>query len=384
MRPRTDEKSAASSLARRPSSASPRVAAASRSRRRDHRLALVTDPRFPGGTSAALAAEIRALGGEFDVSINAIETTMFKGRTPHPAIAAAAEEEGLSIHWNPPVVHADTVVFHNPSCLRFDRSLATRFSCTDAFVVTHENFLRPTGAEGFDVAACLALIEASLVCGRRRLAPVSSHNRRTVEAWLAGASSAWTLTRHDWFNVLDLEMKPPNPRPRDRRGRHSRPGLEKFPSLDAMKAHFPPHAERCAILGGDAILNGSEPAPAHWDVRRFGEVDVSAFLSTIDFFVYFTSPSWRESFGRVVAEAIAAGKLVITDPGTAAPFGAGAVGVRESEVDGVIRAFCADPRHYVAAVEAAQAELRQFGAAAFLRRVRDQIDDLEAAGDDLV
>lgn len=383
MRPRTDKRSAASALARQ-GSASPRVAAASRGCRRDHRLALVTDPRFPGGTSAAVAAEIRALGGEFAVSINAIETKMFKGRTPHPAIAAAAEEQGLSIHWNPPVVHADTVVFHNPSCLRFDHSLATRFSCADAFVVTHENFVRPTGAEGFDVSACLALIEASLVCGRRRLAPVSSHNRRTVETWLEGASSAWTLTRHDWFNILDLEVKPPNPRPRDRRGRHSRPGLEKFPGLDAMKAHFPPHAERCAILGGDVILSGPDPAPAHWDVRRFGDLEVAAFLSTIDFFVYFTSPSWRESFGRVVAEAIAAGKLVITDSGTAAPFGPGVVAAHGGEVDGVIREFCADPARYVAAVEAAQAELQQFGAVAFVRRVREQIDDLEAAGDDLV
>ena len=40
----------------------------------------------------------------------------------------------------------------------------------------------------------------------------------------------------------------------------------------------------------------------------------------IDFFVYFTAPTWQESFGRVVAEAIAAGKVVLTNPDIGATF----------------------------------------------------------------
>ena len=36
--------------------------------------------------------------------------------------------------------------------------------------------------------------------------------------------------------------------------------------------------------------------------------DVDAFLASIDFFVYFTHPFLQESFGRVIGEAIAAGK----------------------------------------------------------------------------
>ena len=62
------------------------------------------------------------------------------------------------------------------------------------------------------------------------------------------------------------------------------------------------------------------------------------FLSGIDFFVYFTNPNWRESFGRVIAEAIAAGKLVITDPGTAATFGDAVVASDGADVDGIIAA----------------------------------------------
>jgi hypothetical protein len=33
----------------------------------------------------------------------------------------------------------------------------------------------------------------------------------------------------DWINICDFPFAPPTPAPRDRRGRHSRPGFEKFP-----------------------------------------------------------------------------------------------------------------------------------------------------------
>ena len=89
------------------------------------------------------------------------------------------------------------------------------------------------------------------------------------------------------------------------------------PSRETMLRHFPARAERCVLLGADGFLDDPEWVPRHWTALRFGEMDVASFLGEIDFFVYFTNPMWRESFGRVIVEAIAAGKLVITDPGTA-------------------------------------------------------------------
>jgi hypothetical protein len=344
-----------------------------------HRLALVLDPRFPGGTSSWAAADIRVLARHMRLSVFAIETAMFKGRRIHPQIDAALEELGIPLGWNPPVVHADTIVFYNPSCLRFDTKAATRMSCAQAFVVTLENFLGPNGSEGHDVATCLDILEASLVSGFRYLAPVTPYNRRTVEAWLAGDARGWRLAPADWLAVFDPLLVPPTPTPRDRRGRHSRPGLEKFPSLDTMRAHFPAHAERCAILGGDGYLLDPSKVPAHWQVLSFGEIDVAEFLSGIDFFVYFTHPFWRESFGRVIAEAIAAGKVVITDPGTAAAFGDAVVASDGGDVDRIIEGFIADPGRYVAFVEAAQARLADFRPAAFAGRVKSLIARAMAA-----
>lgn len=339
------------------------------------RVAVVCDPRFPGGTSTSVAAEIRVLAPLHDVSVVALETAMFKGRRLNPAIEAALEETGIVPLWSPAVVHADSVVFHNPSCLRFDTRPPLRLSCARALAVTHENFLRPNGLESHDVAKCLDLLAEALVCGGRFLAPVSPYNRETVAGWLAGRDArGWRLAPADWPPVLDPVLVPPTDAPRDRRGRHSRPGLEKFPSLPQMAAHFPPHAERCAILGGDGFLADPASVPAHWEIARFGSIEVAAFLAGIDFFVYFTNPNWRESYGRVIAEAIAAGKLVITDPGTAAGFPGAVVASDGSDVDAIIRAFIADPRRYVSFVKAAQASLVQHRPAAFAARAAALLD----------
>ena len=47
--------------------------------------------------------------------------------------------------------------------------------------------------------------------------------------------------------------------------------------------------------------------PANWVVYPFGSLDVVDFLRSIDVFVYFHHPNWVESFGRVIAEAMASG-----------------------------------------------------------------------------
>jgi len=349
-----------------------------RGARARHRLALVLDPRFPGGTSAAAAAEIRALAGRVELSVHALDTAMFRGRPVHPAIELALDAHGLVLDWDAPVVRADTIVFHNPSCLRFDRAVRPRLSCATAIVVTHENFLRPNGAEAFDVGGCLARLEAALICARRALAPVGAYNRRTVEAWCNDDGGRWEVTAVDWFNILDATPIPPTSQPRDRRGRHSRPGFEKFPSLAVMQAHFPAHAAACRILGGDGFLLEPTRLPAHWDVRPFGATPVARFLEELDVFVYFTNPLWRESFGRVIAEAIAAGKLVITDPGTAESFGPAVVACDGWDVDARIDDFLSSPRRYVDFVEAAQGELARFRPERFVEQVRSCLEMFEA------
>jgi hypothetical protein len=357
----------------------PRRGGAGRGRGR-HRLTLVLDPRFPGGTSSAVAAEIAAVAASVHLEVCAIETAMFRGRAVNPRLQAALDLHGIDLVWNPPVIRGDTVVLHNPSCLRFDTGFAPRISCGTLYVVTHENMLRPNGSDAFDADLCLQLIERASIAGSHVLAPVSAYNRATAAAWLEQRRDLpWTLAPFDWFNVFDLPLADPVQVPRDRRGRHSRPGLEKFPSVATMQAHFPAHAERCAILGADTFLRAPYGAPPHWRAYRFRSLDVAHFLEEIDFFVYFTHPLWRESFGRVIAEAIAAGKLVITDPGTAAPFGAGVVASDGTDIDAVVAGFVAAPQRYGRAVRQAQAGLAQFTPQRFREDVLLRV--IEGSGD---
>jgi hypothetical protein len=325
------------------------------------RMTLLVDPRFPGGTSTAVAAEIRALAGHVELEIVDLSTGMFSGREDNPRLIGALEDMGLPLRRNDPVVRGDTIVLHNPACLKFDAKLAMRISCRTLIVVAHENFLRPDGGEGFDAASCLEVIDAAAVCGHRLVAPISAPNRRGVEGWLGGRSLDWQVTPFDWPSICDLPQVPPTSLPRDRRGRHSRPGLEKFPEWHRMLVQFPAHAERCLILGGDILLDEPEGLPQHWEVRRFGEMPVARFLEQIDFLVYYTNPHWQESFGRAIAEAIGAGKVVITDAATAEPFGSAVVQAEDEEIDGIIAGFVAAPERFRMFVSQAQDWLATHG-----------------------
>jgi hypothetical protein len=336
-------------------------------------LALVLDPRFSGGTSSAVAREIAALSPVFELQVAFIGSRMFgNGRSVHPSIAKALEQAGVDATWDPPLVRAETAVFHNPSFLKYDDALRPRFNCTRAVVVAHENFLRPDGTEGFDVGKTLGLIAARLPPCPKVIAPVSPGNRQTVTTWLAGAeggSVPWDIASVDWFNICDFESVPPTATPRDKRGRVSRAGFEKFPDMATMALHFPASAEHCAILGADTFLLPGANPPAHWCLLPFGSADVSRFLATIDFFVYFTHPNWRESFGRVLAEAIAAGKVVITDRGTARNFGKSVIASDGHDLDRIIAGFVRAPRRYQTFVRAAQRRLSDYSADAFRRVV---------------
>jgi hypothetical protein len=333
------------------------------------RLAYVVEPRFPGGTSSAVARELGVVAPHARIEVHGITSAMFPGRAPAPVLALALDDLGLTLRMDAPRIAAERVIVHNPSFLKFDSALATRILADELIVVTHENFLRPGGHETHDVARCLDLLDSASVALRKTIAPISPHNRRTVMEWLAArpAFAHWHVMEEDWINICDFPLVPPVSTPRDRRGRHSRPGFEKFPPVREMDLCFPRHAEANVILGGDFLGDLARDRP-HWETIPFQGVDLQGYFARIDFMVYFTSPTFRESFGRVLAEGIAAGKVVISDPDTAAVFGDAVVAARPEDVDGIVAALVAAPDRYAATVRRAQERLAAFSAGSFLRR----------------
>jgi hypothetical protein len=336
------------------------------------RIAYVIDPRFSGGTSAAVAAELREVSRAGRIRVHAIRSGMFGAQPVSPLIEAALADAGLPLIWDAPEIAADLVILHNPLFLKRDRALNTRIIARHLVVVTHENLLRPGGVEGFDAGHCLAVIDRASLALRKSLAPISAQNRTTVAAWLAGRpTSGWGILAEDWPNICDFAPLAPTPAPADRRGRHSRPGFEKFPGPAEMDLCFPAHARSNVILGADTFLKDGTSRP-HWRMLPYRSMPVSEFMTHLDFMVYFTSPRWRESFGRVLAEGVAAGKVVISDPATAATFQGSVIGAQPAEVDAIIAGFLQTPARYRDHVLQAQALLGAFSAREF-RRMFDRV-----------
>lgn len=337
---------------------------------------MILDPRFPGGTSAAAARELRELDRFGPVDVVAITSAFFRDRPNHPDIDRALADLNIPMRWDPPLVNADIIILHNPAFLKFNADFAARLVCDTLIVVTHENITAPGGALAFDADACFDLIDKATLARTRIIAPVSPYNRQTVADWLEGQDRDWHLSQTSWTNICDFDQAPPTSAPADRRGRHSRPGFEKFPDRAVMETLYPPHARANVLLGADIFME--DDPPDHWSLYRFREIPVDNFLEQIDFFVYFTNGRWRESFGRAIAEAIAAGKLVLTDPGTASTFGRGVIGLRPAEVEQCIKNHIQNPDKYIKTVRQAQRGLLQFTASRFRERAAAIID---GAGD---
>lgn len=333
-------------------------------------IAYVIEPRFSGGTSAAIAAELKNVAPLGKVTVHCRTSAMFGSvQRIAPVLFEELDRLGLSPIWDAPEILADLVIVHNPAFLKLQRDFGARIFARHLVVVTHENFLRPGGVEGFDVGSSLNAIDRAALALRKSIAPISPHNRATVTGWLAehAGYSNWDLLDADWINVCDMPRTAPNDRPKDRRGRHSRPQMEKFPPLAELDACFSEQAEANVILGADTLI-GMEVVRPHWTMLPFRSIEVSDYFEMMDFLVYFTAPTWRESFGRVIAESLAAGKVVLTDPDTATTFGDGVVPCRPAEVDRIVARFVAQPELYVSQALAGQRVLDQYSASVFRDR----------------
>ena len=212
---------------------------ASRARRR---VALLVDARFPGGTGSAVAAEIRALAPRVELAVfgardrDVPRTDRRTQRSPRaleevgPAASARAAG-GSRRHHRPaqsdlPEVRrsARTAAQRGPH----RSSSPTRTSCG------------PAGAR----ASTSAIASASSPRGSPGARSFSPRSRRptgqSVAAWLGADTRdrAGASLGDDWPNICDQPFLAPTPAPRDRRGRHSRPGFEKFPPLAALRAQF--------------------------------------------------------------------------------------------------------------------------------------------------
>ena len=133
----------------------------------------------------------------------------------HAVVHDALDALGIELCWDARVISADVVLFHNPSCLKFQDDIDTTIIARQLIVITHENFVRPTGAESFDVAMCLSQILRNAFVLSAKLAPLSDWNRTAIQLWseIYGRLDGWEILEENWFNICDLDMTPPRDRP---------------------------------------------------------------------------------------------------------------------------------------------------------------------------
>lgn len=290
-------------------------------------IVVLADPRFPGGTSTALAEELHAgAAANWRTALLPLESAALRFPHPfHPAVRAALDAGAAELVEPGVAIEAGLVLAHHPELFRFQPTQSLRLRAEQRLLIVHHP---PRDAEGqpfYDPAAIARNAEESLG-GPVLWAPVGP----AVRAQLDGALA---LLPEDWVNVIDAEPwrvhRDGFKGERCVLGRHSRPDPLKWPATRAQVLEAYPEDPRFAVhvLGGGPFLVELMGArlPPNWQVRPFLAGAAPAFLAGLDFFVYYHHPRWVEAFGRTVLEALAAGCVAILPPLMAPLFGEAAV-----------------------------------------------------------
>jgi glycosyltransferase involved in cell wall biosynthesis len=331
------------------------------------------DPRFRGGSSSALAVELEAAQrtGLSCALLPVLGGTPWQGHGFHPRIRAVLQAGHVHLLAPDEPAETDVLFAHHPAVFQHAPQTPVRLRAKRIVCVVHHPVRMPGGQVQYDVEGVRTVLERTFD-GPVLFAPVSPLIRRQL---LAHGVRDSALTNFDLSNLVDLQewavrdRSPPGAVAR--LGRHSRPDRLKWPDDPAeIRAAFPLGRDyRIRILGGPPPANVLPMLPANWEVLAFDVERVPQFLAELDFYVYHHSREWTEAFGIAIAEAMAAGLVVIVDPYFEELFGPGAVYGYPSEVVSIVERFRADPALYLAQSKAAAVVAERFSLAAFPSRI---------------
>lgn len=311
---------------------------------------IVADFRFQGGTSSAVAAEIAALKrGGHSVALYQMNAPMLTSlHRWNERIQALVEESDVVVLPAETVAKCNVLLIHSPWLFVEATRKRPQIKAALRILIAHH---APTNANGRLNYDPFVVHRHATRCfgGPIVWAPISPVCRATFDR----AGMTQPRLRDDWTNVVDVDEWG------DARsrliadqpivGRHSRPQINKWPATreDMLKA-YPADADiSVKLLGaGPEVRRLIEPVPQNWTVLDFNEVPVRQFLGEIDFFVYYHHPDLVETFGLTIAEAAAAGCVVITHPYLEATFGKAALYSPPDQAPELVRAIARDQRRY--------------------------------------
>lgn len=311
----------------------------------------VADVRFEGGTSTALAVEIRtAARAGLRTGLLAVKGPLLGLPFPmHPDLRRLIDE-GLTERIDPDMrLHARLVLIHHPTIVENRPTRPLSITTDKLLIVLHHPMYDGDGHQQYDLERVVA--HACDAFGSDVfLAPVSAVVRDSLPRRLPPYAH---MLEEDWGNLIDLDDWAAKPAREPAYpvviGRHSRPDPLKWPTAEDVLLAYPADGARFRVraLGADTFLTEKYGAiPPNWELVPFTWDGVPAFLGTLDFYVYFHDPAWSEAFGRTILEALATGLVVILPPHFALLFGKAAIYGEPQDVERLIDGFVNDPERY--------------------------------------
>ncbi|UWQ21560.1 glycosyltransferase family 1 protein [Jannaschia sp. W003] len=347
---------------------------------------VVADLRFTGGTSAALAADVRAFSAlGLSVALMPVRSAFLDDEQGGIAAVLVPLLDLAGVALVPdgrPAPPAETAFLHNPMTFAAPPRGARPIAADRTVLVAHHPPFRGDGSLEYNPAG-VALQVRRAFGAWPRWAPVSG----LIRAQLRAFAPLIALTADDWHNVFDPEAW------RARRpafsgtggevaavvGRHGRADRLKWPATaaDVTAPLAPGPGWRARVMGAapEAIALAG-PAADAWEVLPFGTLSPRCFLEGLDAFVYHHHPDWVEAFGRTVAEAILMERPCLLDPKLAPTFGDLADYAAPADAPARLNAWLAAPA--AARAEAAERRARavtRFGDASVAGRLARLRDD---------
>lgn len=347
-------------------------------------VVIIGDFRFPGGTSTAIAAEIRALRlGGHTVGLYQMNAPVLQSLVEwNSRITAFIDSGEIRVIAPGGLARCALLFIHSPWIFAEPQADRPRIEAGLRLMVAHH---APVDARG-DLCYDPVVIErhaAQALGGPIVWAPISRVCREAFD--VAGMTQA--RLAFDWTNVVFVDdwghARAGLIGDRPVIGRHGRPQLEKWPaSRAAVLTVYPDRQDLdvCLLGVGCALRQMVGPFPDNWRAWAFNEIAVKDFLQGIDFFVYFHHPDLLETFGLTIAEAAASGCVAIVPPYLEKTFGEAALYCAAEDAVDLVRAIAADPGRFAALSARGREAIRtRFGPEDYLARLRRLLTAADAA-----
>ena len=325
-------------------------------------VALISDPRFKGGTRSAIKADIEAFqAAGLRTALIAVFSVNYFGPlnqdAAKPGFGDFDHIGGVDVLLDPGSVDADITFFHHPAIFQYPVANPFAVQTERAFLVTHHPLFKGDGSMEFDPL----LIQKSI---RRQfgIEPVWAPISGLCRAQYMSMAPLLSLSAENWPNTFDTQEWVPNRRKMTDAGRlivgrHGRPHRDKWPTKKGLiEASLPADSNTLIRVMGAPIdlFDDLSVDYAHWDIVPFKGETPQAFLDSLDVFSYFHAPNWVEAFGRTIAEAMLMGVRCILPHALKTNFGPHAHYCHEAEVPKLIEAIRNNLEHERAAALEAQ------------------------------